>query len=158
MPRNWRAHQPVTLVLSAVLLAGCSSSGTTTSTPTVAAVSVSPASSSIAPGNTVQLAASPKDGSGSPVGGQTVTWSSANASVASVSTRRAGDRRHPGWASDHHRHGGGCTGIASVTVTPVPVAQVTLAPPSTSIVVGTTVATHVPPRKTPLETPSKGEP
>ncbi len=58
---------------------------TVTSVP-VASVTVSPASASVLTGQTVQLTAAPKDASGNPLSGRTVTWSSGNASVATVSS------------------------------------------------------------------------
>jgi len=51
----------------------------------VASVAVSPASPSIAVGQTVQLAAVTKDAAGNVLTGRTVTWSSSNTSVATVS-------------------------------------------------------------------------
>src|SRR3989454_9034300 len=51
----------------------------------VASVAVTPASAGIQVGQTVQLTATPKDGSGSPLSGRAVTWASSNPSVATVS-------------------------------------------------------------------------
>jgi len=51
----------------------------------VASVTVSPATASVATGGTIQLTATPKDGSGNPLTGRTVTWSSSNTAVATVS-------------------------------------------------------------------------
>ena len=51
----------------------------------VAAVLVSPATASIATGSTVQLAATTKDSAGVTLTGRTITWSSSNALVATVS-------------------------------------------------------------------------
>src|SRR4029077_7741633 len=62
--------------------------GTATVTVTnvpVASVTVSPASASIPVGQTVQLTATPKDGSGNPLSGRVVTWATSNAAVATVS-------------------------------------------------------------------------
>ena len=58
---------------------------TVTSVP-VASVTVSPASASVLTGQTAQLTAAPKDASGNPLSGRTVTWSSGNTSVATVSS------------------------------------------------------------------------
>jgi uncharacterized protein YjdB len=52
----------------------------------VASVTVSPASASVPAGQTVQLTATPKDASGAPLSGRTVTWSSDNTAVATVSS------------------------------------------------------------------------
>jgi len=51
----------------------------------VASVAVAPASASITIGGTVQLTAIPKDASGTPLTGRTVTWASGNSAVATVS-------------------------------------------------------------------------
>src|SRR6059058_2126547 len=51
----------------------------------VASVAVSPASASVQVGQTVQLAATPRDANGNPLSGRTVTWSSDNTAVATVS-------------------------------------------------------------------------
>jgi len=51
----------------------------------VASVTVSPASASLQVGNTVQLAATPKDASGNALSGRVITWATSNAAVATVS-------------------------------------------------------------------------
>src|SRR5204863_2960225 len=51
----------------------------------VASVTVSPASASVTAGTTVQLTATPKDASGNALSGRTITWSSSNTAVATVS-------------------------------------------------------------------------
>ena len=50
----------------------------------VAAVTVTPATASVTAGQTAQLTATPQDASGTPLAGRVVTWSSSNASVATV--------------------------------------------------------------------------
>src|SRR2546430_13953441 len=51
----------------------------------VASVSVSPATASVQAGQTMQLAATPRDANGSALGGRAVTWASGNVGVATVS-------------------------------------------------------------------------
>src|SRR5205085_2223767 len=51
----------------------------------VATVDVTPPSASVQAGQTVQLTATPKDANGAPLSGRTVTWSSSNTAVATVS-------------------------------------------------------------------------
>jgi hypothetical protein len=77
-------------VLSAlfVLAASCSSgggSGGTQPVSTVATVSVSQ-DATLVPQATVQLTATPKDATGAALAGQTVTWTTSNSAVASVSS------------------------------------------------------------------------
>ncbi len=57
---------------------------TVTFTP-VATVTVSPASATVFAGAAVQLTATPKDASGNPLAGRSVSWTSGNAAVATVS-------------------------------------------------------------------------
>jgi hypothetical protein len=54
--------------------------------PAVSSVSVSPASATLAVGESVQLSATAKDVNGSPVDGSAVTWTTSNSAVASVSS------------------------------------------------------------------------
>src|SRR5205809_349682 len=79
----------------------------------VASVAVTPASATVQAGQTVQLAATPKDANGNPLSGRVVTWVSGNSAVASVS--------------------------ASITVSNAPVATVAVTPASASVQVGQTV-------------------
>src|SRR5581483_6857242 len=62
------------------------SASVASSTPTVATVTVAPGSSAIQVGNQVQLTATDKTSSGTVVNGQSVTWSSSNTAVATVSS------------------------------------------------------------------------
>src|SRR5438309_395360 len=57
--------------------------------PAVASVDVTPPSASVEAGQTVQLTATPKDAGGTPLSGRTVTWSSSNTTVATVSNSRS---------------------------------------------------------------------
>ena len=58
---------------------------TVTSAP-VASVTVSPATASVAAGSTTQLTATPRNGSGTPLLGRVVTWSSGNTAAATVNS------------------------------------------------------------------------
>ncbi|MEE2899081.1 MAG: Ig-like domain-containing protein, partial [Gemmatimonadota bacterium] len=82
------------LILALALLTACGGDGPVDpgngggggSTVTVASVTVSPASASILVGATQQFSASATDTNGGTVTGATVSWSSSNSSVASVSS------------------------------------------------------------------------
>jgi uncharacterized protein YjdB len=52
----------------------------------VASVTVSPATASLTVGQTAQLAATPRDASGTPLSGRAVTWATSNAAVATVNS------------------------------------------------------------------------
>lgn len=54
--------------------------------PPVARVDVTPGQSSINPGGTVQLTATPRDADGNGLSGRSITWQSANPSIASVNS------------------------------------------------------------------------
>src|SRR5207249_3753143 len=104
----------------------------------VASVSVSPASASVSVGQTVQLAATPKDANGNPLTGRTVTWSSGNSGVATVSASGIVTGVSPG-AATITAASEGKGGTAAVTVSSVPVASVAVSPTSASVSVGQTV-------------------
>src|SRR6266568_2578368 len=113
-----------------VTVAGC--------TVPVASVSVSPASATVAAGQSVQLTATPKDANGTPLSGRTVTWSSNNTSVAIADVNGNVTALAPGSATITATSEGQ-SGTAAITVTNVPVASVTVTPASVSIQQGQTV-------------------
>lgn len=84
-------HSMTKLRLSAValvtLFAGCGGSDGPTEPPppVVSSVTVTPTSATLDQGATVQFQASAKDASGNTVSGQTVTWASSAAGVATIS-------------------------------------------------------------------------
>src|SRR5207237_4133145 len=97
-------------------------SGTSTVTVVhvpVASVSVTPPTASVQVGSTVQLTATPKDASGSPLTGRTVTWASSDAGVATVSTSGLVTGRAAGTATITATSEGQ-SGTATITVTPQP--------------------------------------
>ena len=106
--------------------------------PPVASVSVSPASATVLPTQTVQLTATTLDSTGTVLTGRTVTWSSSSTGVATVNgsglvTGVAVGSTTVTAASE------GRSASSSVTVTTVPVASVTVTPASGSLYVGQTV-------------------
>ncbi len=116
-------------------------SGTASVTVTqvpVATVSVSPATATVQAGQTVQLIATPKDANGATLSGRTVTWSSSNTSVATVSSSGLVSGVTPGSATITATSEGK-SGTSSITVTNIPVATVSVSPPTASIQQGQTV-------------------
>ena len=103
----------------------------------VAAVAVTPASAGIQVGQTVQLTATPQDGSGSPLSGRAVTWASSNGLVVTVSGSGLVTAAAVGSAIITATSEGQ-TGTSSITVTNVPVASVAVTPGSATIQVGQT--------------------
>src|SRR5881396_3720701 len=104
----------------------------------VASVSVTPASATVAAGQSVQLTATPKDANGNPLSGRTVTWSSNNTSVAIADVNGNVTAIAPGSATITATSEGQ-SGTAAITVTSVPVASVTVSPASASVQAGQTI-------------------
>src|SRR3989441_1042630 len=107
----------------------------------VASVAVSPATASVQVGQTVQLTATPKDASGTPLAGRVVTWASNAPGVATVNGSGLVTGVAAGTAT-LTATSEGQSGTATVTVTavpPVPVVSVTVSPATASVQVGQTV-------------------
>ena len=104
----------------------------------VASVAVSPASASVQVGQTVQLAATPRDANGNPLSGRAVSWASSNTAVATVSGSGLVTGVTAGSATiTATSEGQG--GTATITVSTVPVASVTVSPATASVQAGQTV-------------------
>src|SRR5207244_3010453 len=104
----------------------------------VASVTVSPASASVRVGQAVQLTATPKDASGNPLTGRTVTWASSNTSVGTVNASGLVTGVVAG-STTITATSEGQSGTSVVTVTLVPVASVTVSPAPASVQAGQTV-------------------
>ena len=103
--------------------------------PTVARIDLNPGSASIIAGKTTTLTASPKDAAGAAVTGKSISWSTSDASVATVSggvvtAIKAG-------SANIVASVGSVQGTAAVTVIP-PVATVAITPNPANIVIGQT--------------------
>ncbi|HSY84912.1 MAG TPA: Ig-like domain-containing protein [Gemmatimonadaceae bacterium] len=139
----------VTLVGAGSANISASAGGLTTSVPAtataatvhVATVSVTPATVTLNPGNTVQLTAVPMDSLGNVLANQTVTWSSSNTSVATVSATGLLSAVTVGSAVISATAGGksGFANLAVVAASPATVASVTVSPATASITAGKTV-------------------
>lgn len=113
-----------------------SASVTVTQVP-VASVEVTPASASIAPGGTVQLAAVAKDGAGAVLAGRPISWSTSSAQIATVAGGlvtgvAAGTAQIVATAE-------GKSDTATITVAVVPVASVEVTPAAANVGVGGSV-------------------
>ena len=104
----------------------------------VASVTVSPGSATVLVGQTVQLTATPKDAGGNALAGRGVTWSSGNTTVATVSGSGLVSARAAG-STTITATSEGQNGTASLTVSVVPVASVTVSPALGSVAVGSTL-------------------
>ena len=86
----------------------------------VGSVVVTPSDTSIAAGDSVQMAAQPRDAGGNLLMGRTVTWSSSNDNTATVSSTGMVNAIAAGPAVTITATSGGVSGTASVTVTAAP--------------------------------------
>ena len=105
----------------------------------VASVTISPASASVVVGLTAQLSATLRDANGNALTGRTITWSSTNTAVATVS----GTGLVTGVAAGSGSviatsEGKADTAAVTVTSAALPVASVTISPASASVVAGLT--------------------
>ena len=129
-----RSSGALRLVALVIGLAACGGGGgePTQNTPTVASVTVSPTGQTLAPTETVQLTAAVKDGSGNPMTGRTVTWTTSANDKASVSAAGLVTAVAPGSATITAT-ADGKSGSAQITVT-APVASVAVSASSTTLV------------------------
>ncbi|WP_284352167.1 beta strand repeat-containing protein [Roseisolibacter agri] len=114
----------------------------------VVSVAVSPSTLALQTGATGQLSATPRDASGNALTGRTITWSTSNASVATVSSAGVVTAVGPGSATITATSEGR-TGSAAVTVTappPAPVASVAVSPSTLSLLTGATGQLSATPR------------
>jgi len=116
-----------------------------TVTEPVATVTVTPATASVQAGSTVQLTATPRDTNGNTLSGRTITWSSSNTTMATVSAGGVVTARTAGSATITATSEGR-SGTSAITVTPAPVASVTVSPATTSVAPGGTVQLSATPR------------
>lgn|ERR1041385_3793119 len=110
---------------------------TVTSVP-VATVSVTPASATLSPSQTVQLTATPKDANGNPLSGRAISWTTSNGAVATVNSSGLVTGAAAGSATITATSEGK-TGTSAITVTSVPVASVTVSPSSGTVLTGQTL-------------------
>jgi uncharacterized protein YjdB len=103
----------------------------------VGAVIVSPTTSSLVVGQTVQLNTQITDGSGNLLTGRPVSFASSNANVAQVSASGVVTATAPGSATITVTSEGK-TGSASITVSASPVASIRITPTTASLLVGGT--------------------
>src|SRR5205823_4330898 len=109
----------------------------TVTTVPIASVTVSPASANLAVGGTTQLTVTAKDSIGNQLNSRVVTWSTSASSVATVSGSGLVTALAAGSATITATSEGK-SAASAVTVTLVPVASVTISPPSATITVGAT--------------------
>jgi len=106
----------------------------------VASVTVTPSSATIGVGKTVTLSAVTKDANGNVLTGRTITWSTSDATVATVSsTGVVTGAGSGGKSATITATSEGKSGTSTITVTLVPVGSVTVTPSPASVPIGQTV-------------------
>ncbi len=120
---------------------------TVTAAP-VGSVTILPTNASVVAGaNTPAFTAEAKDGNGNTLTGRPIAFSSSDLTIATVnSSTGVATGVAPGGAMITASSGGKNSSPAALTVTPVPVDNVVLAPPSQSVDVGSTVTFTATPR------------
>ena len=111
------------------------SAAVTVTTVPVAAIAVNPTTSTLIRGETVQLAATLKDASGTVLTDRAVTWTSSDNTIAIVSAAGVVTGVAPG-AVTITATSEGKSATAAVTVVSPPIASVTVLPASTTIQIG----------------------
>jgi len=140
------ATGPLTATLTAVgsgqaQITGTSGTKSGTATVNVAlvpvgSITIAPTLDSITIGGTAQLTATVKDSAGNTLSGRTVTWSSSNSAVATVSTSGLVAGVGAGTVAIVATSGGKVA-AATVTVKPIPVGSVAISPKTETVTVGT---------------------
>ncbi|MGN6593688.1 MAG: Ig-like domain-containing protein, partial [Terriglobales bacterium] len=144
-PHLGRRPYLLPLLCAALLAWGCGSSSSGGSnnsggntTPTLASITVSPAAPSIAVGATQAFTAAAKDSTGAAMTGLTFTWTSSNTAVATITSAGVATAVAAGTTQITAKSGSITSAAVTLTVTPPPVASITVAPASASIQVGQT--------------------
>jgi uncharacterized protein YjdB len=107
----------------------------TVSPAPVFSVSVSPSSATLVVGQTVELEAQPRDASGQPLSGRSVTWSSSQSEIATVTSAGVVAAVSPGTATIT-ASSEGRNGTATIVVDAPSVNRVEITPATTAVDVG----------------------
>lgn len=129
------AHSPGSAVITAIVEGKSGVAAVTVSPAPVASVAVSPSSATLVVGQTVELEAQPRDASGQPLSGRTVTWSSNRSDVATVTSTGTVAAVSPGTATIT-ASSEGRSGTATITVDAPSVNRVEITPATATVDVG----------------------
>ena len=116
---------------------GASATATVTVTAVpIASIAITPAALALEAGDTARLTATPRSATGESLSGRTMTWTSADASVATVSASGLVTAIAPGGPMSITATSEGIQGTAQTTVMPAAVGGIAITPDTASIVVG----------------------
>lgn len=128
-------QSPGSAVITATSEGKSATTNITVKPPAPNAVVITPGQAVVQEAATVQLSASVLDGQGQVIPGATVSYSSSDPAIATVSSSGMVSGVKPGRATITATSGGK-TGTADVTVTPTPVSRVAVTPAQPAVVVG----------------------
>ncbi len=111
----------------------------------VAEIAITPAPATVRVGETILFSATPKDQAGKPLTGRQVTWTSVNATIASISAAGIATGISEG-TTDISAIVDGTIATVALTVTPTRVASVEVRPVVAEILVGATIQMTATPR------------
>jgi uncharacterized protein YjdB len=129
---------PGTATITATSEGKSAAASVTVTAPTAASVTVAPATATVTVGSTTALVATVRDASANVMVNASVTWTTSNAAVATVSGSGVVTGVGTGSATITARSGT-ATGTASVTVSPPPIHHITVTPSNPRIKVGETI-------------------
>ena len=124
---RWTRHARRWVAITLVTACGGSITSTDLGAPEVADVVVAPLTANVIVGSTLPLQATVRDASGQAITGPTVVWSVQDTSIATVSSAGVVSARAVG-STQVAASANGRSGLAAITVMPVPVASVTVTP------------------------------
>lgn len=122
-------------VITATIEGKSSVAAITVAAAPVASVGVSPSSATLVVGQTAQLEAQPRDASGQPLSGRSVTWTSNRSDIATVTSTGVVAAVSPGTATIT-ASSEGRSGTATIVVQAPTVSRVEVTPASTTVEVG----------------------
>jgi uncharacterized protein YjdB len=139
MPRQYRVPATIYSVIALAMILGCGGAATDSVSPpgtsAAAAIAITPSAPSIALGSQLALQAQVQDANGQTVAGATVFWSSSDTTVVSVTSAGVVTGLSIGTAQIAASTNGQ-SAVVPVTVAPVPVASLVVAPTTASVIVG----------------------
>jgi len=132
------AGGPVTITATAASMSGTAQVTVTPAQAPIASISLSQTSAGLTVGATLQLTATPRDGSGNALTGRTITWTSSNANIATV-TQTGLVVGVANGAATITAAAEGRSATATITVSSTPVSSVTVTPNGATLQPGATL-------------------